>query len=740
METLFLKVLNMSLSAALVIVVVLLARLALKRSPKKWSYLLWLVVAFRLVCPVSFSAPFSILRLTAQPAVTQSAAGASEIAYIPTDIGMMAHPRVYMGTTHVSDLISGSLPAPAPTDSANPLQIWTAVGAAVWCAGAAALLLYAIISYLRLRRRMAGAVRAEEGIYETDAVRSPFILGLLRPTIYLPVGLEGETLHYVLAHERFHIRRGDHAAKLLAYLLLTVHWFNPLVWLSFVLMSRDMEMRCDEAVLSGENGITKPYSMALLSFASGERFPAPSPLCFGETGVKERIKNALRWRSPKTWVSVAAALLCVVAVAACAANPVGQKKAEGTPWDWTSTVTAGAIKSTETDGVSLNAQQTETLVKLLNEVKADEVVRGRGIPSNQVLDITTGVGYRLRWDGGIIELDFADNAAAAELYGSPETLGPGVWEIHNDALYAFLEELESGTPASGSDLAGNPGRDAAQLQQWNAGVNMIGEEFVSASGEAGQWRDVRSAFAARWCEKHLNAGYDSPYRCSEAIVQRSASYLNAVSLTGTPRYLAFDLTLALAPADPESFVAARAGWATKYSDGHYEISAEVVLRSDDGARWTVEALNTGGSTGWGFRHLPLEGGDYMTATIPYILSGYRQNGNAAEYGTYLLQFLPNLDWEVLSADQFNDAAEMLRAAALKPEEPDFGENDQLYRDLYMLWGLKRVDGFYAELFLDGPESLLATQYLADKNTFEKALAQMDDFTQRTVRGAIETWQ
>ncbi len=461
MEAVFIRILNMSLSAALVIAAVLAVRLLLRRSPKKWRYLLWIVVAFRLVCPLSFSAPFSLLRLTAQPAVTQTAGGASEIAYIPPDIALTAQPRVYVGTPFVSEVLSGALPAPAPTDSANPLQIWLAVGTALWCAGTAALLLYGIISYVNLKRRLRGAVRAEEGVYETDAVRAPFILGLFRPVIYLPVGLEGETLRYVMAHERFHIRRADHAAKLLAFALLCVHWFNPLVWLAFALMSRDMEMRCDEAVLSAEKDVTKTYGMALLSFASERRFPSPSPLCFGETSVKERIRNVLRWKRPKVWATVAAALLCLVAVAACAVNPAGQKKAQGTPWDWTSTVALSDIKGfAEGRGTTLSHTQMKELVALLNAVRPDEVVRGRGIPSSDTLDITTGVGYRLRWAGGIIELDFDDAAAAEKLYGSPETLGPGVWEIHNDALYAFLDGLRDQGPAAGApDPTKAPARD-----------------------------------------------------------------------------------------------------------------------------------------------------------------------------------------------------------------------------------------------------------------------------------------
>lgn len=453
MEAMFLRVLNMSLSTAAVIVVVVLVRLLLRQAPKKWSYLLWAVVAFRLLCPVSIEAPFSALRLTAQPAVTQNAAGGSEIDYIPRDIGRMAQPRVYVSTPGVSRRISQALPAPAITDSANPLQIWIAVGTALWCAGMAALLLYGIVSYFCLRRRLTGAVLVEKGVRETDVVRVPFILGLFSPVIYLPAGLEGETLRYVLAHERFHIRRGDHAVKVLAFLLLAVHWFNPLVWLAFYLMDRDMEMRCDEAVLARERGITKSYSMALLSFAAPRRFPSPSPLCFGETGVKGRIKNVLRWKKPKVWVTVCAALLCVCAVAACAVNPNREETAQGTPWDWTSTVQLTDVKGlAEGNGLTLSHSQMKELIRLLNAVRPEEVVRGRGIPSNNVLDLTTGVGYRLRWGGGIIELDFDDAAAAAELYGSPDTPGPGVWEIHNDALYDFLEGLAGGDPAA----AGRP--------------------------------------------------------------------------------------------------------------------------------------------------------------------------------------------------------------------------------------------------------------------------------------------
>ncbi len=461
-EGLFLTVLNMSATGAIVICAVLLLRLLLKRAPKQYSYWLWAAAAFRLVCPVSWKSAFSIFslapaRVATVPTVDVSAAApvtgaaVSAIEYVPPDIGYAQTPRVELIVPRVSDAVSGALPAADPLSSVNPMQVWLALGSVLWLLGILALLVWGVVSYLRLRGRLRTAVRLEDGVWQSEAVGSPFLLGFLKPRIYIPYGLEAERLDYVLAHERFHIRRRDYLVKLLAFLILAVHWFNPLVWLAFALMCRDMEMRCDEAVLARESGVTKPYSMALLSFAAPRRFPSPSPLCFGETGVKERIKNVLRWKKPKVWVTVCAALLCACAVAACAVNPGKEPGAQGTPWDWTSTVQLSDVKGfAEGNGLTLRHSQMQELIRLLNAVRPEEVVRGRGIPSNRTLDITTGVGYRLRWGGGIIELDFDDAAAAAELYGSPDSLGPGVWEIHNDALYAFLEGLEAEAPAPAS--------------------------------------------------------------------------------------------------------------------------------------------------------------------------------------------------------------------------------------------------------------------------------------------------
>lgn len=314
MEKLFLELLNMSCAASYVIAAVLLLRLLLKKAPRRYSYVLWSAAAFRLCCPVSLSAGFSLFGLLD---LTQRGAA---LDFIPENLGMMAQPEVHTGLTAVNTVLRDSLPAASPANSANPMQIVIFIASVLWCAGAAALALYGLFSYLALRRRLCTATRLEDNVFESAAVRSPFVLGVLRPKIYLPYGLDGESRAFVLAHERYHLKRKDPLVRLFAFCLLALHWFNPLVWIAFSCMSRDMEMSCDEKVL--ENGGAKAYSLCLLSVASGRRFPAPGPLAFGETGVKSRIRHALAWKKPRRWAAAAAVVLCTVTILACSVNPL----------------------------------------------------------------------------------------------------------------------------------------------------------------------------------------------------------------------------------------------------------------------------------------------------------------------------------------------------------------------------------------------------------------------------------
>lgn len=321
LEPAFLQLLNMSITASYVILAVLLARLLLRRLPKRYSYALWAVVAFRLLCPVSISSLLSIFNIGVfdMTAATQGA----ELVYIPGNIGMMREPSVTVGIPPLNTAISESLPAPAPTASVNPLQIWQAVGACVWALGIFALLVYAAISLAKLHRRVRGAVRmaGTADVFECDGVRSPFVLGFFRPHIYLPFRLSDAERAHVLAHERFHLRRGDHIVKPLAFLLTAVYWFNPLVWAAYICMCADMEMRCDEAVLSAlPEGRRADYSMSLLTLGTGRHFAAASPLAFGETGVKRRVKNALSFKKPAVWLAALAAALCILVAVACGTN------------------------------------------------------------------------------------------------------------------------------------------------------------------------------------------------------------------------------------------------------------------------------------------------------------------------------------------------------------------------------------------------------------------------------------
>lgn len=216
---------------------------------------------------------------------------------------------------------------PAPRDasnSINPLQVWGAVGMLLWLAGLSIMLLCGLISYLLLHRRLSKAVLLRENIYQSEQVCSPFVMGFWHPHIYIPFGLEAQTLELVLAHECYHLKRRDHWVKLAAYLLLSLHWFNPLCWVAFFLMGRDMEMSCDEHVLAEWELSCKPYCNALLSFAANRRSWGPSPLAFGESGARRRIRNALNWKKPGTWVKAVAVGLCLLTVTACGLNPLAE--------------------------------------------------------------------------------------------------------------------------------------------------------------------------------------------------------------------------------------------------------------------------------------------------------------------------------------------------------------------------------------------------------------------------------
>lgn len=312
MTGLFLKLLNQSIAAGWLILAVLALRLALKRAPKRFAVLLWGLVGARALWPFSLPSAWSVL-----PSAQTVSPG----------IMMDPAPRITSGVaavdSAVNPVIAGAF-TPAPGDSANPLQIWLPLLAAAWALGAAAMAVYTAVSYALLCRRMRRAVCLRENVFESGAAPTPFVLGVLRPRIYLPIGMTGSARDAVLAHERAHIRRGDHWWKLLGFAVLTLHWMNPLMWAAYVLLCRDIELACDEDVIREMDGAHRAdYSQALLrcSTQTGGTALRVCPLTFSEVGVKARIRAVLRYRRPAGWLVAAGAAACVLAAACFLTDP-----------------------------------------------------------------------------------------------------------------------------------------------------------------------------------------------------------------------------------------------------------------------------------------------------------------------------------------------------------------------------------------------------------------------------------
>ena len=319
--TVFPAVLNMSAAAIPIICAVLLARLILKRAPKIFSYVLWAVVLFRLLCPVSLSASFSLLGALNAP-VRETAAVISTVEYVhpmpPSAVPVT--PELPQEPMTPADSAAAASPAPTVPEihSAEPMEIL----AWVWLAGLLAMLAYNGVSLLLFRRKLIGSGHLRDNIYLADYLETAFVMGVLRPRIYLPSTLRPQEQSYILLHEQHHIHRLDPLWKLLAFLALAIHWFNPLVWLSFHLAARDMEMSCDEAVVRQlGSGIRTDYSESLLNLAAGRRL-LTAPLAFGEGDTRSRITNVLNWKQPRTWVVLLSTIGCVALVAACGVNPV----------------------------------------------------------------------------------------------------------------------------------------------------------------------------------------------------------------------------------------------------------------------------------------------------------------------------------------------------------------------------------------------------------------------------------
>lgn len=346
MGNLFSTVLNMSMTGSIVILLVMLARHILKPAPKIFSYALWAVVLFRLLCPVALTGPVSVLNVL-KPEGQAATEATSVIYFIPVER------NVNSDTPFVSTENPSATPVPQPVPAGHTKPNIMQAVSYVWIAGTGLMLLYSVIQYIRLRQKLVGAIPYNRNVYCADYIDTPFVMGIFSPKIYLPFDVPVNERKYIIAHEQHHISRFDHIFKLLAYFTLCIHWFNPLSWVAFLLAGRDMEMSCDEAVIRKLGSqIRADYSASLLRLATHKKIIAGMPLAFGEGDTKGRIMNMARWKQPRLWVSMACLLLCAAILVACAVNPETAPTADNTDPDNNATGIVTTPNAANTEDVS----------------------------------------------------------------------------------------------------------------------------------------------------------------------------------------------------------------------------------------------------------------------------------------------------------------------------------------------------------------------------------------------------
>lgn len=510
LREIFTAVLRMSVTGSFVIAAVMLARLCLKRAPRTVSYCLWAVALFRLCCPVSFESVFSLLPRMAR--TEQS---------LPVIPGGWTPPAVTQPLPPVEAPILPVSPAAAPqgTLAAGRLDIMTIL-AIIWLAVGAVMLGGSVILSIRLHRKLRHAKLSQDNIYEQPGLQTPFVLGLVKPRIYLPTGLSERERAYVLLHEQTHIRRRDYLVKALANLVLCIHWFNPFVWLAFKLMTSDMEMSCDEQVLKKLGPeIKREYSASLLSMAAGKRVWYTGPLAFGEENIKMRIKNVLNYKKPAFWLTAVTVAAAAALALGLAANP---KAAAGTPEE-----SSGASFQ---QGESLRRMSIEDIRALAQKGKAlswDDLADFEGS------DIGSGL-YVMQYP--LAESGWALTAGGGSMEGAPEyarLTSPfgGELDILEGDLEAFLAEQNNAFYPEKTSFSADLTHDGAmetitcdftELEDGNGNVNLT---VTNAAGET-LWSDFASTSHAGWLSFSLCKvdGSDYILRYSPSVYQGAAEY------------------------------------------------------------------------------------------------------------------------------------------------------------------------------------------------------------------------
>lgn len=399
--TLFPTVLNMSITASVATVVIIVLRKIFKNMPKIIFYVMWLVVLFRLLCPVSIPSDFSVLNVLDMPSLSTGNV-TNRMEYVPVDIVHNEFPEVDLPVPLVSDIVNHFLPQGREQLVADPLEAPVTIATDIWLIGIAIMFFYGDYSYLELRKKLKEAVKSTDNIYICDHITSPFVIGFIKPVIYMPSALSDNELVYITLHEKQHIKRLDHIVKLIAFIALCLHWFNPLIWLAFDLLCKDMEMSCDEAVVNklGEE-IRADYSASLLNLATGKHIFAGAPLAFGEGDTGKRIENLYQFRKPKIIAFVAVIAVCTILGLSLIFNPdnsSGQIYYNGIIYIQSGKAQSGGITGSKDIGsivsvIDRDAEFTENLTaKNIDEIN-------RGLPVFQFEDdpyslwLTTGKGW-----------------------------------------------------------------------------------------------------------------------------------------------------------------------------------------------------------------------------------------------------------------------------------------------------------------------------------------------------------
>lgn len=462
---LFFEILNISLKASIVILIVLFIRYLLRKTPKIYSYVLWIVVVFRLLCPVSIELPISLIPEKINNGIvlkniTDSYVGEHNIYWDSTG-EYKAAVQEGVEPIIVPEKEGGNAGAYVVTDTDGVSEAktiynkWLPVLFYIWLVGIFVFICFHVITYIRLKRRLIGCVPYSdvEDIYISDYIDTPFVIGFFYPCIYLPSELTGQELEYVLMHEKHHIRRKDHILKALALIVTCIYWFNPIVWLAFVLMCRDMETSCDEAVLKQfGDSIKTDYSTTLLNVTVGKDRFSGITIAFDEGDVKHRIKNILQWKKPTGKLILISVIACVVTIFLCAANP--NDTMINNPYEWSHTVTVEDIDShsafhwgEKTVEYYLSEKEIKDLVYALNELSWKEFQQGNAIPDSE-FTIVLQCGkkeYLLTYGSGETMISFENNDKGNRGVWKTDhpTLAKSMKRIMNESLQVAITEQKT---------------------------------------------------------------------------------------------------------------------------------------------------------------------------------------------------------------------------------------------------------------------------------------------------------